>query len=404
MRYPLRLISARSRAALERHLAEAGVDPYGIRVIEAKAETLIVRIDGVSAPAANIIKQQLLSIGGDAAVHREVIRGNPPSSTVYIVGDRNRLARLPDKFAPQPFGLAELGVEIIRLIAAAEEPPAAVSLPDGELDLASGPVIVGILNATPDSFSDGGRYLDPGKAYERALEMIEQGAGVIDIGGESTRPGAAAVSAEEELGRVRPIIARLAGNVPASISIDTRKALVAEAALGAGAAIVNDVSGLRHDPAMFGIAARAKAAVVVMHMLGEPATMQEKPHYDDVTTEILAWLAERTETMMAAGIAREKIIVDPGIGFGKRLEHNLALLGEIGDFRGLGFPVMVGYSRKSFLGAVTGREAGERLSGGFAALARALEGGVRLVRVHDVRETADFIKVWKAIEGKGSGA
>lgn len=404
MRYPLRLISARSRPALERYFAEAGVDPYGIRVIEAKAETLVVRVDDVPAPAANIIKQQLLSIGGDAAVHREVIRGNPPRSTVYIVGDRNRLARLPDKFAPQPFGLAELGEEIVRLIVAAEEPSPAVSLPDGELDLAGGPVIVGVLNATPDSFSDGGRYLDPGKAYEHALQMVEEGAGVIDIGGESTRPGAAEVSAEEELGRVRPIIARLAGKVSAPLSIDTRKAFVAEAALGAGAAIINDVSGLRHDHAMLETAARTKAAVIVMHMLGDPATMQEKPSYDDVTSEILAWLGERTDAMMAAGIPREKIIVDPGIGFGKRLEHNLTLLREIGDFRSLGFPVMVGYSRKSFLGSVTGREAGERLSGGFAALARALDGGVRLVRVHDVRETADFVKVWKAIEGKANGA
>ena len=404
MSYSLRFISARSPGTLARYLAAAGVDPYGIRVIEEKAETLVIRVDGVAAPAANIIKQQLLSIGGDAAVHRDVITGGPQRSTVYIVADRSRLSRLPEKFARQPFGLAELGARIARLVAASAEPPAALSLPQGAIDLTSGPVIMGVLNVTPDSFSDGGRHLDPGAACEHAAEMAEAGAAIIDIGGESTRPGAAALSAADELARVRPIITRLVRTIPAPLSIDTRNALVAEAALGEGASIVNDVSGLRHDPAMLETVRRANAAVVIMHMLGTPETMQEKPHYDDVTSEIIAWLAERAGAAVAAGIPREKIVVDPGIGFGKRLEHNLALFREIGDFRGLGFPVMIGYSRKSFIGAITGRGVEERLWGGFAALARALDGGVRIVRVHDVRETADFIKVWKAIDGKDSGA
>jgi dihydropteroate synthase len=403
MRYCLRLISARSREALTRYLAAAGVDPYGIGLIEAKTEVLVVRVDGVPAPAANIIKQQLLSIGGDAAVHRDVIRGAPERSSVYIVADRARLSRLPEKFARQPFGLSELGTRIVELVAAAVEPPAAIPLASGTIDLSNGPVIMGVLNVTPDSFSDGGRYLDPGAAHEHAIEMIEAGAAIVDIGGESTRPGAAAPSAEEELARVRPVIARLARTATVPLSIDTRNALVAEAALAEGASMVNDVSGLRHDPAMLDAVRRSGAAVVIMHMLGTPETMQERPCYDDVTSEIISWMAERTEAVMAAGVAREKIVIDPGIGFGKRLEDNLSLLREIGDFRGLGFPVMIGYSRKSFLGALTGRDATERLWGGFAALAAALGGGVGIVRVHDVPETADFINVWKAIAGKDGG-
>jgi dihydropteroate synthase len=401
MRYPLRLISPRPGGALARVLAEAGVDPHGIAIIARKADTVVVRVDRVAAPVANIIKQQLLSIGGDAAVHRDAITGGPPQSSVYIVADRNRLAQLPEKFARQPFGLAELGAEIARLLGALERPPARVSLPRGEIDLAAGPIVMGVLNVTPDSFSDGGAFLDPGAAHERALAMIEEGAGVIDVGGESTRPGAAEIGVEEELGRVMPVLRRLGGAIPVPLSIDTRHAAVARAALDAGAAIVNDVSGLRHDPAMIETARGSGAAVVVMHMRGTPETMQANPSYADVTGEIIAWFEERAAELLRAGLDRERIIVDPGLGFGKRLEDNLAILNELGDFAGLGFPVMVGYSRKSFLGTVTGRDPAGRLCGGLAALAKCLAGGAAFVRVHDVRETADFLKVWKAIQGAG---
>ncbi len=402
MRYPLRLISPRPKGTLARVLAEAGVDSHGVAIIGRKAEAIVVRVDRVAAPVANIIKQQLLSIGGDAAVHRDVIAGGPPQSSVYIIADRNRLAQLPAKFARQPFGLAELGAGVERLLGALERPPARVSLPRGEIDLAAGPIVTGVLNVTPDSFSDGGAFLDPGAAHERALAMIEEGARVIDVGGESTRPGAAEVSAETELGRVMPLLRRLGGAIPVPLSIDTRRAAVARAALDAGASIVNDVSGLRHDPAMIEAVRDSGAAVVVMHMQGTPETMQANPSYTDVTGEIIAWFEERTAELLRAGVDREKIIVDPGLGFGKRLEDNLTILNELGDFAGLGFPVMVGYSRKSFIGKVTGREPAVRLHGGLAALAKCLAGGAAFVRVHDVGETVDFLKVWKAIEGAGA--
>ena len=232
--------------------------------------------------------------------------------------------------------------------------------------------------------------------------MIEEGAHVIDVGGESTRPGAAEMSTETELERVMPLLRRLGGAIPVPLSIDTRRAAVARAALDAGAAIVNDVSGLRHDPAMIGTARDSGAAVVVMHMQGTPETMQANPSYTDVTGEIIAWFEKRTAELVRAGLDREKIIVDPGLGFGKRLEDNLAILNELGDFAGLGFPVMVGYSRKSFIGTITDRDPALRLHGGLAALAKCLAGGAAFVRVHDVGETVDFLKVWKAIEGAGT--
>ena len=261
---------------------------------------------------------------------------------------------------------------------------------------------MGVLNVTPDSFSDGGAFLDPGAAHERALAMIEEGARVIDVGGESTRPGASEMSAETELGRVMPLLRRLGGAISVPLSIDTRRAAVARAAVDAGAAIVNDVSGLRHDPAMIATARDAGAAVVVVHMQGTPETMQTNPGYTDVAGEIIAWLDERAAELVRAGIDREKIIVDPGLGFGKRLEDNLTILNELGDFAGLGLPVMVGYSRKSFIGGVTGREPASRLPGGLAALAKCLAGGAAFIRVHDVGETVDFLKVWKAIEAAGA--
>ena len=403
MRYSLRLISSRSGNALEEYLGRAGVDPEGISIMKSKAEGLVIRVDGVPAAAANIIKQQLLSIGGDAAVHRNVITGQPPSSSVYIFTDKRRIPTLSSKLSRQPFGLAELASGIIGLVAAMEHPPQSVQLPgDRSIDLSNGPVVMGVINATPDSFSDGGEFLEPSRAIDRAFEMIEHGAGIIDIGGESSRPGSYELEVEEELSRVAPILEGLSGKTDVPISIDTRKAGVAEAAIGLGACIINDISGLAHDPNMTETAIRSGAAVVVMHMQGTPETMQEDPYYDDAVSEIIDWLAGKTGGLISGGVSKNKIIIDPGIGFGKRLIDNLSIFRGMGDFMGLGFPLLVGYSRKSFIGSLTGRGPSDRLWGGFAALGRCLDGGARILRVHDVRETVDYIKVWRAIATKGN--
>ncbi len=397
-RYPLRFIPSHAKRTIAKHLTGAGVDPHGIRIIMQKTDTMILQVDNVPAPAANILKQQLLSMGGDAAVHRDVITGRPDSSTVFIIGDARRLGYLPQKLAHQPFGLPDLGCNIGAILERLRNPPSSVPVPGGVLDLSAPPIVMGILNVTPDSFSDGGLYINPDNARERALQMVDEGASIIDIGGESSRPGSKTVSAREELDRVEEVIAEISAAVNVPISIDTRKAEVARAAIDAGATIINDISGLRQDPRMIEVAVHTGAAVVVMHMLGTPETMQEDPHYDDAVSEIIDWMDERTAALSAHGIHREKIIVDPGIGFGKRLKDNLAIIEEIAAFHSLGFPLLVGFSRKSFIGGITGREPGERICGGLAALGKCIEGGVQIVRVHDVKETVDFIKVWKALE------
>jgi dihydropteroate synthase len=258
------------------------------------------------------------------------------------------------------------------------------------------PLVMGVLNITPDSFSDGGRYVDPTRAVEHALQMRDDGADLIDVGGESTRPGAASVAEGEEIARVIPIVAALVGKGVA-VSVDTRKPAVMRAAIEAGAAMINDVEALS-APGALEVCASSNVGVCVMHMRGDPATMQLRPSYEDVVEEVRAFLAARVEACAAAGIGRERIAIDPGFGFGKTLAHNLALLRSLGAFATLGCPVLVGVSRKSSLGQITGRETGERLAASLAAALAAVARGASIVRVHDVRETVDALKVWRAVE------
>ena len=262
-----------------------------------------------------------------------------------------------------------------------------------------GPVLAGILNVTPDSFSDGGDFLDPESAANHAAALLDEGAGIIDVGGESTRPGSDPVAQEEEIRRVIPVIERLLAVRPeAVISIDTYSAETAAAALGAGARIVNDVTALRGDPRMASVVAAAGCPVVLMHMKGEPKTMQEEPFYEDVVREVRDFLAQRAEYAVAAGVRLENIIVDPGIGFGKSLEHNLALLRDLDAIVDLGFPVLVGASRKRFIGTLTGVEvARERVFGTAATMVLAYEKGARYFRVHDVRANRDALAVAEAV-------
>lgn len=260
--------------------------------------------------------------------------------------------------------------------------------------------LLGVLNVTPDSFSDGGAFLDPGAAAEHALRMAADGADCIDIGGESTRPGAPPVSAEEEWARIGPVLKRLLGRCPVPISVDTTKAAVAARALDAGVAIVNDVSALRFDPALAGLVAEAGAGLVLMHMQGTPRTMQERPSYGDVVAEIRAFLAERLQVAMGAGIPPEAVLLDPGIGFGKGVEHNLTLLRRLPELGTLGRPLLVGPSRKSFIGAVLGTAVTDRLEGTAAALALAIAGGATLVRVHDVKAMGRVARMCDAILGR----
>lgn len=248
-------------------------------------------------------------------------------------------------------------------------------------------MIMGVLNVTPDSFSDGGRHLDVDLACARALEMVAEGADIIDVGGESTRPGALEISVDEEAGRVIPVLAALRDRVPVPISVDTYKAAVASQALAAGASIVNDISGLTLDSALAGVVAAAGGGLVIGHIQGVPRTMQRQPSYDDVVAEVASALARSIEIALAAGVAADAIVVDPGLGFGKLFEHNLALLRGLGDVAALGHPVAVGLSRKSFTGQPDGVPPAERLPATLAATALAVAWGADIVRVHDVIET-----------------
>ena len=268
------------------------------------------------------------------------------------------------------------------------------------LDLTT-PVVMGILNVTPDSFSDGGKFTERQRAVEHALAMIAAGAGLIDVGGESTRPGAAAVGEEEEISRVVPIVEELSRHAPSiPVSVDTSKAAVIRASVQAGAAMINDVRALRDDGALQAVA-QSSAAVCLMHMQGEPRTMQSDPRYADVVAEVRDFLAERIAACEAVGIARDRIVADPGIGFGKRLEHNLKLLAALPELATLRVPLLVGVSRKSMFATLLGRPVEERMAGGLAVAVTSVLAGAKLLRVHDVAETVDAVKVVTALKRSG---
>ena len=263
--------------------------------------------------------------------------------------------------------------------------------------------LMGVVNVTPDSFSDGGLFLETDKAVARGLELAFEGADIIDVGGESTRPGSRPVPEDEEMERVVPVVRALRKKTEALLSVDTNKAAVARAALDAGADIVNDTSALRADPAMAALVARSGAALVLMHMQGTPLTMQEAPHYADLLGEVGAFLAERMRAAAAAGIPAERLIVDPGIGFGKTYEHNLELLRRQEVFQALGRPVLVGVSRKAFLGVILDLPPTRRLEGTIAAAVLAVERGAHILRVHDVGPVARAVRTAEAILGDGNG-
>lgn len=274
---------------------------------------------------------------------------------------------------------------------------------DRTLMLDGMPLIMGVLNVTPDSFSDGNRYFDRERAVARGLTMVEEGADIIDIGGESTRPDAPTVEVGDELERVIPVIEELAGRTDTVISVDTMKGAVAQQAIEAGTRIINDVSALTHDPDMPEIARESGVGVVLMHMLGTPRTMQNDPQYNDVVAEVSNYLKSRVDDLLAKGLDRKTLAVDPGIGFGKTVEHNVRLLANLDAVGACGLPVVVGLSRKSFLGKLTGRNVDERLAGSLAALAFCVLNGAHVMRVHDVKESCDAARIASILKEKHAG-
>ena len=380
----------------EHELRRIGVDPGGIASMTAKMRTHCIHLPRLQCRQANILKQEMLALGGDAAVARGSVACSVEATDVILIGTEKQFNKLRLKLPLQPFDLPALAVELSDLLKHLTSTPTIWRTARRNLELTR-PLIMGILNITPDSFSDGSRYLDPPRALEQAQKMIDEGADIIDIGGESTRPGAEPVSAEEEEARIIPVITGLAGKTGCVISVDTWKSRVARKAMAAGAEIINDISGFAFDNKLSRVAFETGAGVVLMHTRGAPEIMQQNTGYTDLTGEIMQGLRNSVETAVTAGIERERIAVDPGIGFGKNSRGNLEILRRLSEFSSLGLPLLVGTSRKAFIGTITGREIGDRLHGTAATVALAVAHGASILRVHDVRAMRDVADMAHAV-------
>ena len=367
-------------ATHEKEMIELEVCQEGIDIMVAKMRHLVFMARGLDPRAANILKQEMLSVDGEAAIPYHAISDLDKPTDCLISGTQRQFQIAIAKLIVQPFGLKELAEELAFTIKALDRPR-------------EKPKIVGILNVTPDSFSDGGKYLDSKAAIARAIEMERAGANIIDIGGESTRPGAEPVSPQEQLERVIPVIENLNLKIP--ISIDSRSSEVVEKALKAGASMVNLVGGLNSEMAK--ILAQYEVPVILMHMLGEPDNMQDDPQYHDVMDEIMDWAREQIETAEKAGIGRGRIIIDPGIGFGKTQEHNLEIIRRLGELRILGVPILLGASRKAFIGKILDAQVDKRLEGSLAAAVLGATNGADMVRVHDIEETVKALAIAHSI-------
>ena len=385
---------------LKEYLLKIGNTPQGVEILSKKGKVLLIEIKDIDTRAANILKQDAIALGGDCAVPRKASSFEKGKCTVLLMVTERELERLIVKLKLQPFGLKELSEKLSRTLLEYRKDSFTISYRGKELSLKR-PIIMGILNVTPDSFSDGGLYSSADRALKRCEEMLEEGAQIIDIGGESTRPGAEPVPIEEEIRRTVPVIEEIRKKLGDDffISIDTYKSSVAEKALDAGADMVNDISGFHFDDKMVSLVAERKCPAVIMHIKGTPKDMQKNPYYDDVVKEIINYFSETLKLAESKGVDRSQLILDPGIGFGKRVIDNLCILKRLSEFKVFGLPILVGASRKSFIGAVTGEEVpAQRVPGSLAAAAVVVLKGAKILRVHDVKETKQFLDTILAIE------
>lgn len=381
-----------------RELLAVGVDEDSVPFMAPKMRHMVIKLKGVDVRAANILKQEMLAKGGEAAVGKWSSGFTRKTTDVLLMGTIKQIRLMLKKTRLQPYGIAGVGDEVSGLL---DNLPAARRAWSGHRDSEARSLVMGILNLTPDSFSDGGLHGDVDAAIDHALQMVAQGADIIDVGGESTRPGADSVSEKDELARVIPVIGRLRELTDVAISVDTMKANVAREALAAGAGIINDVGGLLCDSRMAEVAAEAKAAVIIMHMLGEPRTMQKNPVYDDLMGDICAQLLRGAERGLEHGLRPVDIAVDPGIGFGKTVPQNLEIIKRLREIASLGYAVALGTSRKATIGAVLGAEVDDRLEGTAATVTAGVLGGAQILRVHDVKEMAMVVRMSDAIMAGG---
>lgn len=405
--YHPRVLDLRSDEDLASELRLIGVGDVGLHRMLHKVRCYALKLSGVGAPLAHVLKEVFLSTGGDVAVSREIMTYEIGRTDAILIGTRKHFSLATHSLLDETeLGGPEVAAEIDAAIAAYEAGPVTPgpdALPDSKArwmfeQMQNRTLVMGILNVTPDSFSDGGRFLDHGAAIERGLRMVEEGADIIDVGGESTRPGSEPVPAEDEIDRVVPVIRELAKRTDRPISIDTCKSLTAEVALDAGAGIINDISGMAFDQRMRTLAAERRCPVILMHIKGTPRDMQQNPTYEDVMGEVTEYLRQRMVDAVEAGVDERAMIVDPGIGFGKDVEHNITILRRLRELRSLGRPVLVGVSRKATIGHLLGGlPPEERVEGTAAAVALSIASGVSIVRVHDVKEMVRVAKISDAI-------
>jgi len=375
-----------------------GVDAYGIGAMVPKTINVNILLEKQSCKIANIIKQEMLSLGGDAAVARGSVACSVPATDVLIMGTIKQISSLATKIEKQPFGLNLISKHIRETLDNIVLKEFVLKTSRREIVLGRDTKIMGILNVTPDSFSDGGSFYSPEKAIEHGLQMAEEGADIIDVGGESTRPGSRSVPVNIELKRVIPVIKGLIKKIKIPVSIDTKKARVAGQAMDAGAEIINDISALNGDKDMAETVRKKRAALVLMHMKGQPGNMQKgNLEYDNLMGEIADYLKKSAQKAIKAGVKKEAIVVDPGIGFGKTMQDNYKILKNLSELKSLGMPIMIGTSRKSFIGKITGEEPRERIEGTAATVTAAIMSGCHIIRVHDVAAMKKVAAVTDAI-------
>lgn len=405
MKHRARVLDVSGRGAMIDEMGKIGVHPKAAPWMAAKALAHAVRVEHVPGPAAALLKQEMLALGGDCAVHRRVADFNEEPGAVILLGTLRMYERLAERADQQPHGLSEIAREALAVVGAATvEEARALDCAGTRFERGRRTLVMGIVNVTPDSFSGDGLECDVDAAVEQARGFVEAGCEILDVGGESTRPGSGGVDVDEELERVLPVVEALADEFDAVICIDTSKPEVAQLAVAMGAGMVNDVNGLR-APGMMEVVADTGAAACIMHMQGSPRDMQDEPTYDDLMTDIYDFLAARVEAAEEAGVARERLLVDPGFGFGKTVEHNLEILRRLRELRGLGCWVLIGTSRKSTIGKVLDdAPVEERIMGTAATCAVAIANGADVIRVHDVAEMTQVARMTDAIVRPGRDA
>jgi dihydropteroate synthase len=382
-------------------MRKVGVDATGIKWMKEKTLHFNLRMEGINARTANLLKQEMLSLGGDAAVDRRGLDCSAKSTDAILMGTQEQFEKLITKLDQYP-DLQPLAGPLKETFENISKTHYSIRCRKRTFILGKRTLLMGVLNVTPDSFSDGGLYFDKEKAIAQGLRMVEEGADLLDIGGESTRPGSKPLGLEEELRRVIPVIKSLAKEVDAPISIDTYKSTVAQKAFEAGAGMINDISGLHFDPGLAHFAAKEDIPLILMHIRGTPEMMQKDVHYDSLFSEILLYLKDSIQRAESAGVEPQQIIIDPGIGFGKTVEDNLLIIKNLFEFRILGKPILLGTSRKSFIGKILNSDVTDRLEGTLSSIAIGVLNGAHIIRCHDVLQAKKAIAVADAIRLAGS--